>query len=242
MILRWAISVLLLSISLSGTEIKAVLGLSEHFQDATNPDGSGLYWELIRKVYGEDSIKLDYELVPYQRAVMATRNKRADFWVASYQNEQEFAIYPRYAFDVDDVSALYQKNRLDGKLNIQSLTQNRVAWIRGYAYDKYLHVPMQKILINKRESVPKMLQSGRIDFFLDDQSEMEIAFSRQQLESAKLTHSPLFQLKLYLAFQNSERGKKLAEIWDRNFLKLHQDGRLKKLYDRYRDYTLYYPF
>lgn len=241
-LMRFLLSFLFLLSSLSAFEIKSVLAVSEHFKNATNYDGSGFYWELIRKVYGEDNIQLGYEIVPYQRAIMLTRNQAADFWVASYEHEQDFAIYPKYAFDVDDVSALHRKNSPVQKLEIQALKHKKVAWIRGYAYDRYIQVPMQKVFLNKRSSILKMLQSRRIDFFLDDWTEIEITFSKREMEVAEVTHSPLLQLKLYLAFQHTERGRNLAEIWDKNLLKLHRNGRLKTVYQKYRDYTHYYPF
>lgn len=239
---HFLLSLFFLNSYLSASEIKTVLAVSEYFENATNRDGSGFYWELIRKVYGQENIQLRYEIVPYQRAVMVTRNLAADFWVASYDREQDFAIYPKYAFDVDDVSALYRTDISPKKANINALVHKKVAWIRGYAYDKYIRMPMQKVLLNKRSSVLKMLQSQRIDFFLDDHTEMQNAFSEEELRGADLTHSPLLKLKLYLAFQNSERGRELAEIWDKNLLKLHQNGRLKTVYDKYRNYTSYYPF
>jgi len=41
--------------------------------------------------------------------------------------------------------------------------------------------------------------------------------------------------KYYMIFAETERGRKLAEIWDREMERLRKSGQLQKMYKKYGD-------
>lgn len=88
------------------TEIHLV---SDAWHGLTRKDGTGLYFDLIRAVFQRQQIKLRINIYPYARAVQAVKDKRADAWVASFMNEKDFALYPRWHFDRNVQQVLYRK-------------------------------------------------------------------------------------------------------------------------------------
>jgi len=52
---------------------------------------------------------------------------------------------------------------------------------------------------------------------------------------------PFMQLKTYMAFAKNKRGEQLVKLWDENMKKLHQNGKLKQIYDK-ADFINFYPF
>lgn len=217
------------------TSIKLV---SEEWEGSTDADGSGLYWKIIKKVYEPAGIKMSFEMVPYMRSVQMVKQKEADAWVGSYIDEEDGVLYPKWHFDADIVWAVFKKGgSFEGK---ESLQGKQVGWIRGYDYDSYISVPMEKKELNSRESGLKMVEMGRLDYFMDAMVEIKNTLAKPEFKNAPLAHDKVLQLNLYLAFANNARGQALMKIWDERFPKLLESGELKKLFEAHDWPT--YPF
>ena len=206
---------------------------SEYWADATNRDGSGLYWDIVRAVYEPAGIDVERRIVPYARSireVMATG--KADAWVASYMDEVDGALYPEWHFDADYVAAVYDPERVSEVNGESSLRGRRVAWMRGYAYDDYLSVPVDETLVDDREGGLRMVEEGRIAFFIDAQVEVDAALEATGLGDV-LDSATVLQLPLYLGFDDTDRGRELRAIWDRRFPQLLKDGTISRLYRKW---------
>jgi len=228
-----------LTVFMHGMDIKNIIGVSEKWEDATEENCKGFYWQIAKEVFALSDIALECKLVPYARSVHMVEIEKADFWVASYENEVDFAVYPKYYFDADNVAALYDKTKI--KIDsIKDLSDKNIIWMRGYGYDEYLNTKIDFKEIDSREGGIKMVQASRADIMLDAKVELENTLhtlkNTNNLE-IKIVH----YLPLYMGFKNNKRGKELAKIWDENLLKLHQSGKLQKLYKE-ADYTKIYPF
>jgi len=219
---------------------------SEEWKKYTESNGYGLYWDIIRRVYDMDNIKLKINIVPYARSIYLVKNEKADAWVGSYSNEELFALYPKWHFDADIVSVLFKKERFPNWNGVQSLANMKVGWIRDYDYHKYIDVKMNSVEINSRKSALGRLLKDRIDFYIDDAVDIQcilndnnyltkIGFNMNDFRIEKL-----FQLNLYLGFVNNKRGKFFRAIWDKNFLILLKNGTIKSLFDQYHEKL--YPF
>ncbi len=75
--------------------MKEVLVVSECWIDLTNKDGSGLYFDIVRMVYELVGIKVKIKIFPYNRSSMMVKKKRADVWLGSYLDEEDYAIYSK---------------------------------------------------------------------------------------------------------------------------------------------------
>lgn len=221
--------------------ISQITILSEGWEGATHEDGSGFYWDLCRLIYEPKGIKVNYKVMPYKRTVEQVRNKQGDAWLGSYANEVDFPIYPKWHYDSDIVTALFKKNTVKKWAGEASLKGKKVGWIRGYAYDNYLEVAVEKRELNSRGSALAMLQKGRIDFFVDADVEIEDVITKKKFDTTDYQMETVLTLHLYLAFANTSRGKKLAEIWDQRIMELHKSGKLKALYEKaeYTSYPIY---
>jgi len=223
-----------------GADIKQLNVASEEWENNTNKDGTGLYWEIIRKVYEIDNIKLKIKIVPYARSVHMVKTQKVDAWVASYIDEEPFPIYPKWHFDADVVSALFKKNKFPEWKGVKSLVNKKVGWIRGYDYNEYIDVKMTIDELSSRKSAFGVLLKDRIDVFLDALVEIKNELSKKDYLNKIGFHindyrvEKLLQLNLYLAFAKNDRGKQLSKIWDKNFPVLLKNGTIKKLFDKYQ--------
>jgi polar amino acid transport system substrate-binding protein len=228
------------------SDLNVITVASEEWEDNTNKDGTGLYWDIIRTVFEMDNIKLITRIVPYARSVHMVKVKKADAWVASYIDEETFARYPKWHFDADIVSALFQKEKFPDWKGVQSLTNKTVGWVRGYDYDQYIDVKMKIDELNSRNSAIAMLERNRIDVLLDALVEIQNELKNKDkldkigFDIKNYRIEQLLQLNLYLAFTKDERGKKLMAVWDKNFSILLNNGQIKKMFNKYK--IARYPF
>jgi polar amino acid transport system substrate-binding protein len=243
------LSIVLLSVMASpawAQSIKSVKLATEEWEDNTNADGTGSFFEIIKAAFAMSDIKMEFVIVPYERSVEMTRSAEVDAWVASYDEEEDFALFPEWHFDADIVTAVYKKSRFPDFDGIENLSGKTVSWIRGYAYDEYIEEDMQIYRLDKRQSAMEMLVRDRIDIYLDAQAEIEVMTEDPEF-NRKIKFNPesfefreILRLKLFLAFSDTPRSRELIKIWDTNFPKLLESGEVRRIYDKYEVET--FPF
>ena len=220
---------------------KEIFIVSESWKGLTNRDGSGLYFDLARMIYEPAGIRVKIKIYPYKRSSMMVKNKRADAWLGSYIDEEDYALYPKYYFDHDIVIAMYKKKKFPHFNGLKSLKDKDVCWVRGYDYNEYINIPIKKHERNDRKSILLSLEKDRFDVFLDAKYDMRDAIERFKFDTSGYGFSEVLTFKLYPAFRNDERGKRLRNIWDKNFKVILDDGSLKKLYIKHKlvEYYIY---
>lgn len=215
------------------TQIRLV---SEEWVDYTNADGQGLAWDVFREVFEPRGIKVQTRTEPYLRSVGLVERGEADAWVGSYSREIGGVLYPRWNYDTDPIYAVGLASK--PVPNLGNLGSYRLAWVRGYKYQKYLPNVHDFNEIQRRDGILPMLQHGRVDFYIDALSEVEFVLG--QAENPNLfrqTH--LVDLPLYLGFSNNERGRALLALYDQRMAELVKDGRLRRIFERWKKP---YPF
>ena len=223
--------IILIQLQLFGASTpKEIFIVSESWEELTNKDGSGLYFDLARMIYEPAGISVTIKIYPYSRSSMMVEKKKADVWLGSYIDEEEYAIYPQYYFDHDIVTAMYKKKKFPNFDGLKSLRDRDVCWIRGYEYDEYIDITIKKHERNDRKSILESLKKDRFDVFLDAKFDMSDAIERFKFDTSEYAFYEILKFKLYPAFRDDERGKILRDIWDKNFKIILDDGSLKKLY------------
>jgi polar amino acid transport system substrate-binding protein len=113
------------------------------------------------------------------------------------------------------------------------LKDKKVAWIVDYGYDKYLGVPVKLTEVSDRESGIKMLQSGRIDYYIETKSTIEPALKDLGISDKDFSLNTIKWIRLYVCFAKNTKGTKLQSIWDKRVPELLKTGELKKLFTKW---------
>jgi polar amino acid transport system substrate-binding protein len=214
-------------------EVSELIVSSEEWEGATQADGTGLYWDILRKVYEPVGVKVNWSIASYARSVALVKQNRADAWVGSYLDEESGIIYPASHFDADDVSALFIKKADQPWRGEASLEGKDVAWIKGYELHEYLDAKFNNRELINRDSVIQLLDLGRLDFFIDARPEIESHFGEVIAKDSRFAVETIKKLNLYLGFANTLKGKRLAEIFDERFPELIKSGELKPLFEKW---------
>lgn len=209
---------------------------SENWVDYTNADGSGLAWDVLRKVFEPAGVKVTVLSAPYTRAIGLVKRGEADAWVGSYHEEDTDNLYPRWNFDSDHIYALGLTSKpVPTKDNIG---QFRLSWVRGYDYQSYLPNVGYYREVQRRDGILPMLERERVDFYIDALTEVNYVHAQaEHPERFRSTH--VAELPLYLAFGNTPEGKALRDLFDRRMDELVPSGALKPIFQRWKQP---YPF
>ncbi|GLK90452.1 substrate-binding periplasmic protein [Pseudomonas turukhanskensis] len=210
---------------------------SEVWAGHTNADGSGIAWDVLRAVFEPAGISLKIHSVPYTRSVGLVQRGGADAWVGSYLNEiQEGVFYPRWNYDADDITAL---SLVDAPpINLQNAGSFRLAWVRGYAYEKYLPHLNHYQEVYRRDGILSMLEMKHVDFYLDALTEVQDVLKEAD-DPTQFRTTELTKLPLYLGFADTPDGHALAQVFDTRMEQLVKDGSLRPIFERWQQP---YPF
>lgn len=210
--------------------------VSEEWADYTNADGTGVAWDVMRKVFQPAGVEVVPQSAPYSRAIGLVKRGEADAWVGSYKDESEDNLYPRWHFDVDHIYALGLASKPAPTL--ATIGDYRLAWVRGYAYGKYLPGVREYREIQRREGILPMLEHDRVDFYIDAMTEVDYVIG-QSAQPDRFRRTHVVELPMYLAFARSERGKALRDVFDKRMAELVRSGELKPVFEHWKQP---YPF
>lgn len=242
----WRVVLLILALVASGVHASETIEVpsqvrlaSERWEDYTNADGTGIAWDILRKVFEPAGVKVLVSSVPYSRAIGLVKRGEADAWVGSYHEESDDNIYPRWHFDSDHIYALSLASK--PVPTPENLGQFKLSWVRGYDYQRYLpNIGNDYREVQRREGILLMLERGRVDFYIDAQTEVEYVLDQakeEERDQFRSTH--IAELPLYLAFGKTDQGRALKELFDRRMDKLVADGELRGIFAQWEQP---YPF
>ena len=212
-------------------KITEIIIVSEAWEDATNEDGTGLYWDMFRAVYEPMGITVKKEFRTYSGSIEMVKRKKADAMVASFLDEVKEFIYPKQHFDTEDVVAMFKKDKV--WTGAESMKGKNVGFINDYDYDEHFDFSMIVKEFGNREAILKSLEIDRIDFWLEAEEDVEFALKKSAIDEKRYRMEVVKEIKLYLGFVGTKRGKILADIFDRRFEKLLKSGKIQKLYDKW---------
>jgi ABC-type amino acid transport substrate-binding protein len=214
---------------------RLVMAVSEEWDDYTMADGTGMGWDILRKVFEPAGFKLHTETQPYTRAVGLVQKGEADVWVGSYKDETQ-SLYPRWNYDTDHIYALGQASRPVPTL--ATIGEYRLAWVRSYEFQRYLPNIRHYTEVQRRTGILDMLEHGRADYYIDAKTEIQdILHQAGDPKAYTLTH--IAELPLYIGFSDTARGRELRDVFDRRMDELVPSGELRPIFTHWKQP---YPF
>jgi polar amino acid transport system substrate-binding protein len=209
---------------------------SEEWLDYTNADGTGLAWDVLRKVFEPAGVEVLVHSEPYTRAVGLVQRTEADAWVGSYHDETPHTVYPRWNYDTDHIYALGLASK--PRPTLEALGHYRLTWLRGYEYQRYLPHIKQFNEVQRRTSVLSMLGHDRADYYIDALTEVSTVLQKARDPAQyRLTH--IAELPLYLGFADTPKGRALLALFDQRMDTLVPAGELREVFERWQQP---YPF
>ncbi len=207
-------------------------------------NGTGLYDKVYSKVFAFKNIKLVTEGYPVNRCKEHVKNGLADFFPGGVKGDviEDYIFYTSKIaiFYSDGIAIHYKKKTIPHWDGIKNLIGKQLAFGRGSnhldllkKYDNFLKNELDNAYENPTYSgALKMLILDRIDVFVVSNELLLTTISKYGIKYKKELFETQFlnRTKYYPLFQNNEKGKKLAQIFDEGMQKLYDSGELKQLY------------
>ncbi len=232
---------LLFNAPLGAEPVTHVTMVCEEWQNYTNSDGTGAYWEIVKAVFEPLNIKVKTMVYPWKRATHMVSRKKADAVVGDYYypNSSDY-LYPDWHISIEDpVVALFKRGRINGwdKKGLKSLVRKRVVWIRGYDFDKLFLI---KLFVEKQEVASveqgvKVIRNDRADVFLDYEAQIRSEAKRLNMDIASDYKIEVAKpgKKLFVAFSKSAKSPQLISIFDRRMKELAESGDIERIYKKW---------
>lgn len=218
---------------LSNAQEDSIDIVSDLWPGATQQDGTGLYWQLVKAAFNHQQIQVHTRHMPYARSVSQVRHQKADAWLGAYNDEVDNALYSKHHLDIDVILAIGPD---DGRvITLQAMAGKTLAWLRGFSFDKYLPIQVIPHEVNTQKQALRMLQSGHgIYAYLTPSSLFEPEIKTSTYKREQFNVVPVLELPLHVAFQNTPRGIRLRQAFDRGFQQLLREGTVQKLYNQHQ--------
>lgn len=231
-------STLLLALALplraGAMEIKEVISTSPSWNTFTNRDGTGLYHEILREVFGLYGIEVRHlysqsgrseELVLQHQADIMTCDDKASPGV-------NMGRYPMYA---SDFHVFFKKSRIGPWKGVETLRGREVLSQPTYYDQSNFPVPVRIKELPTAAQCLGMILMSRSDFYVDDRvliekalEENTIAFMPEDYAIEKAGSRSYFPL-----FNTTERGQAIKKMYDDGMIRLHKEGKLRPIFEKW---------
>lgn len=215
-------------------QIKTINVVAPLWEDYTNKDGTGMYWDIIRSIYSNEDIKLKPSTVPWNRAMkMVTKYQTYNAIVGEYLETEENLLFPKYPIDVEYLSVL-SSNTTEKWVGIESLTGKRVGWVKDYDV-----IPSDQRDFTLREYRTTeqgidLLNEGKLDYIIDEWDELAVVLKGKNLSIENYHMNDMPEgTDVYVAFADSSVSKVLIEIYNEQVEAMVKSGKMQAIYEKW---------
>lgn len=203
----------------------------------------GFMIELAQKIFSDNGIKVDYRLMPWERALNSVRKGEHDCVVGAYPEDAPDFIYPKENWGMDSTGVFVAASDSWRFSELDSLLKRKVGVVSGYAYgdgldelikgrkDVFKGLSGNKAL----ETNVKKLLSGRINTIIESPAVMNAKLDALGKKGALVLagiHGEASEL--YIACSpNKENSKNLVRMVDEGTQQLRASGELKSIMSKY---------
>lgn len=215
-------------------DIPEVRVVGPSWEGFTNRDGTGLYHEILNKLFALYGIRVHREYVPSERAYHLVRTGQADFMTCHDKplHSLVLAKHPMYA---GRYYAFFNRENI-GEWNFpESMRGRTIAWRIGYYDESNIPVPMKVREVKSGISGLGMVILGRVDFYLDDLNFIQTSIKHNTLPMSMddFRIETVGTRSYHPVFNTSERGSRIMELYDKGMERLYKSGELRKIFERW---------
>lgn len=213
---------------------------AEEWAGFTNADGTGWFWELISKVYDESGYRIEPKLMAWTRAVNGTASGDFDMLVAEWKEEGTPFVFPKYPLGSEKLWCLMRATRKANGNPVNDQPESRqpescknalknpnrtISWVRGMDFGAGVLEPQARLLLVPDTAAGvTLLSRKRIDAFIGYRMTTEHVMADRKLDPANYRFELMHQTYSFLAFPDTPKGRQLAVLYDKGFLKLYEQG------------------
>jgi polar amino acid transport system substrate-binding protein len=216
--------------------------VAEEFPRATNADGTGVQFEMVKAIFAPLGYQLNFKVFPYKRAIQQVEAGKADIIVGIYKFKTDKLTFSALPHDADRMVAIRPINHQEAWHGLSSLTNKRITATPGFkpSIEKTLvKIPYHFDEVSTREQALKKLMFNREDYMIDTEAVYlidEINTYKAQLEKFNIGF-----FEIYAAFANTAKAHTLQKLWQSRFPTIIRSNKAKEIYSHWqltREYNI----
>lgn len=209
-------------------EFGRITATAGHWRSYTNLDGSGAYWELLRRIFGPVSSQLDLHANTYQRAILGLEEQRFDILIGTYAGHQPSnAMISRLHFDYDRPLYLFAHTEQAIEDILRGEFEPLICYVAGYGYDRFLPPGLNYYYTSNTLDCFAMLDLNRLGAVVAYREN-----APDWMSSPYQSHQIHNSLPIHVAFQDTPRGRDLRDWFDMRLSELVRSGEIAEFYSR----------
>ncbi|MFT4764778.1 MAG: polar amino acid transport system substrate-binding protein [Oleispira sp.] len=215
-------------------QIKTINVVAPMWEDYTNVDGTGMYWEIVRSIYSSEGIRLKHSIVPWNRAMkMVTKYQTYNAIIGEYRETEEALLFPKYPIDVEYMSVLTKKST-ESWQGLGSLAGKRIGWMKDYDVINEDQRDFTLREYRTTEQGLELLNAGELDYIIDEWDELASALKDNNLAIENYNMNDMPEgTDVYVAFADSEVSKILIEIYNEQVEAMVASGQMQAIYKKW---------
>lgn len=203
----------------------------------------GYMIELVTDIMKQHNVTVDYQTMPWERALQMTREGKIDCVVGAYKGDAPDLLFPEEAWGID-TDTFYVRNDSNWTYNgLESLVGQKVGLISGYSYgdESDAFIKAHKEIFQPLggdtalEQNIKKLMSGRVTAIVDSELVLKSKLKKLGLVGQLKSAGPWGEPDaLYIACSpNRPTSKQYLQWIDEGTRQLRASGRLKAIMESY---------
>ena len=219
----------------SEENINMILVTAESRHHATEEDGTGLYWDILRAVFEPQGIQVASYNTSFGRAIGLVRYRQADAIVGVYEREADThgLLLPDMHLDSDVVSVVFKKGHISWQ-GWQALDGLHIGKVRGYSIDERLDYDLRPHRLRNHHQLLHYLKKGDLDVVVNTRNNLRIDMQQGQLDPEQWEVITVDARPFFVAFANTPRGRLLAQKFDTGMSQLIGTAKLGTLYEHWQ--------
>lgn len=209
-------------------------------------DHPGTVIEMTKEIFAAHGITIDYQLLPWPRAVQACKNGEIDAIVGSMGKEFDGIVIgtqPVATATSSLIGLAEQKFSFADSTDFAALDQIQIAYPRGYNFtadiDAYLRSPTRTNITEVGGEEPliqavALLEHKRVDAYIEDYLVFFAALPDEKKAHFKVLGQMSQPIPFYIAFSPTKpQATHWAELLDQGLVELKRTGRYTAILARY---------
>ena len=229
----------LLSVSIGqAEEIQEIRWATPEWQNITNKDGTGLYNEILDRIFEPHQITLIREYVPWKRALIMVAKGHADMTGGEDPDDQHLqATHP--IVEVSQ-SVLFKRSVIPQWKGLESLKGRRGVWVHGYrssAPAAITSVLLGREVKSRVQAVLIVANDRGAEYYYDNSYQMMQAIQQAGIPIDLETTYQMEEVhiaNLYWRFHDSDRGRQIRDLFDQGIERLYCSGELELIYGKWQ--------
>ena len=213
---------------------------------APDAESQGILVEIARQALRLEGYRVDYQSMPWRRAIRGVRNGNSDGIIGAGPAETPDFNFPDQPLAIAHHSLFTRPDSNWTYTGLESLGNIRLGVVQEYSYgglyDAYI-APNENdaerlMVLSGNQVLPRLirlLEMGRIDALAAEEKVLNHHYQNEGRINRLRNAGLAYQEELYIAFTPARpEGRELAEALDRGMVKLREQGMIAEILADYR--------